>query len=564
MLGGDEARARRLSVIARNRKRKSCRWSANPFPRRLSGTILKRTMSFFSRDTYSVHGDEVFVRLLTPYTERITELCRIAEAALATPELLRQDFFTTLYAEASRIAELADSHGAQTNEKWFPFRESVAAVKLFASVTNEILHIRTGISRYQLLGDDEDLERSIDNVVTMMRTATVTACGTVLEQLQRCGLTVEAGEPKFIFNRSEPFVYRLPTDRKVRHIENVGETVVYLATRFLNLSEDGDVTEVVLQRDASSYEDSIPEPISEERLRLVEARFHNLQSMYDTYIFESDIEQQNGDLPILRGHITIIYHLFSVATSLAHYYIRHMSSLRRDSALRMHFAVAPKKIVMLLFEFPLRFAGLYLESAVQLCQAMIRSYSERTRIVVPIPNYRGFHVRPSTLIAKIVAHYGSPVTMHLKDQEYDAASPLELFRANEAINAVKRRRVADMLSKEVELQVTVPNDDGARTRELQLLFVRLMNEGSIVLYDSNLSFTDLQCSEEATLAEFASRYVVHLMSVAKMDIKSDVTVTFDGDSRALNDLRILAENGYGEDRMGNNIVLPKELAYLSR
>ncbi|MGM0675308.1 MAG: hypothetical protein ACQETQ_11485, partial [Spirochaetota bacterium] len=62
----------------------------------------------------------------------------------------------------------------------------------------------------------------------------------------------------------------------------------------------------------------------------------------------------------------------------------------------------------------------------------------------------------------------------------------------------------------------------------------------------------------------AARYVVHLMSIAKMDIKSDMTVTFAGDSRALHDLKILAENGYGEDHMGNNVVLPSELSYLSR
>jgi hypothetical protein len=195
---------------------------------------------------------------------------------------------------------------------------------------------------------------------------------------------------------------------------------------------------------------------------------------------------------------------------------------------------------------------------------MIRAYSERTTVEVPIPSYRGFHVRPSTLIARIVAHYGSPVTMWLGPEAYDASSSLELFRANEAINAMKRRRIADILDKDPELQVFMPSDRDKRTRELQLLFVRLMNEGSIVLYDSDLSFEDVQIEEEATLAEFAARYVVHLMSVAKMDIRSDLTVTFEGDSRALNDLRILAENGYGEDHMGNNIVLPDELSYLSR
>jgi hypothetical protein len=195
---------------------------------------------------------------------------------------------------------------------------------------------------------------------------------------------------------------------------------------------------------------------------------------------------------------------------------------------------------------------------------MIRDYSEQTSVEVPIPNYRGFHVRPSTLVSKIVAHYGSPVAMKLGNEEYNAGSSLDLFRANEAINAAKRRHIADMLNRQRDLQVSMPRDSSERTRELQLLFVRLMNEGSIVLYDAKLSFDDLQIEEEQTLAEFASRYVVHLMSVAKMDIRSDMTVTFVGDSRALNDLRILAENGYGEDDMGNNIVLPQELSYLSR
>ena len=54
------------------------------------------------------------------------------------------------------------------------------------------------------------------------------------------------------------------------------------------------------------------------------------------------------------------------------------------------------------------------------------------------------------------------------------------------------------------------------------------------------------------------------MSTAKLDIRSEITVRFSGDSRALKDLEILANNGYGEDALGNNIVLPEELSYLSR
>jgi hypothetical protein len=39
-------------------------------------------------------------------------------------------------------------------------------------------------------------------------------------------------------------------------------------------------------------------------------------------------------------------------------------------------------------------------------------------------------------------------------------------------------------------------------------------------------------------------------------------VTFMGDKRALHDLEILASVNYGEDHMGKDQPLPKELSYL--
>lgn len=519
---------------------------------------------FGKRATTTSSDDREFIIFIGQYTGPLAGLCSIAVGGSKTSEFPCREFLSRFHREATRIEELVDSFGGQTNEKWFPFRESIAAAKLFSTVAYEVIHILDGMSRYQLLGVDTALRGDTEAVVARMRDAITTLSDTILDQIDRCGL--DRADPPLDFKpcTDEVIDFRLHADRTVRHVDRVGETVVYLATQFLNLSEDGDVRDVLVERDDDQYDTAIPNPISEERLRLVAARFHNLQSLYDTYIFESDIEVQNEDLKFLRGHISLIFHLLNIATDLSHYYIRHMSSLRRDTFQRMRFPMTPEALRSLLFEYPLRYARIYLESAVHLCQAMIRTYSEQAEISVPIPNYRGFHVRPSTLIAKIVVHYGSPVTMKLNDQEYDAASPLDLFRANEAINAVKRRRVADMLSKDPELQVMIPSDSQTRTRELQLLFIRLMNEGNIVLYDADLSFDTIQCEEEATIAEFAARYVVHLMSVAKMDIKSDITVTFAGDSRALKDLKILAENGYGENRMGNNIVLPDELSYLSR
>ena len=47
--------------------------------------------------------------------------------------------------------------------------------------------------------------------------------------------------------------------------------------------------------------------------------------------------------------------------------------------------------------------------------------------------------------------------------------------------------------------------------------------------------------------------------------KENITeVQFEGDSRALNDIKILASVNYGEDSMGKDVPLPKELKYLRR
>ncbi len=503
---------------------------------------------------------QTVMKLTTP----VLGLCQFALKSKSNPAFPCRDFLSLLHQKTSRLQELVDSHGAQTNEQWFPFRESVAAAKNFSLVTYDILHIRNSLERYRLLALQDEFRLKTDGVIEAMKGAILTVAESIIAQSRRCNVYPADVPWDFQPCEADPFHYRLPVDRAVRHTDRIGDQVVYLATQFLNLSEDIDVKDVLSEREVESYNGCIPHPISEERMRIVKARFHNLQSMYDTYIFESDLEQQNEQLRYLRGHISIIYHLLSVGTDLVHFFIRHMSSLRRDTFQETRFPIEPRRLRDLVFEYPLQYAREYMESAVQLCQSMIQMYTEFASIDVSIPNYRGFHVRPSTLVARIVLHYGSAVMMYLGDEGYDAASPLELFRANEAINATKRRHIGEMLSKRPELQVPVPESHDELVRELQLLFVQLMNEGLIVMYDTDLSFDDLKAENEPTIADLASRFVRHFMSIAKMDIQSNITVRFEGDSRALKDLEILASNGYGEDRMGNNIVLPVELSYLSR
>ncbi len=507
---------------------------------------------------------EELEQIIAKRAEQLLGLCFFALRAGNRKEFPCREFLQKLYAESTTMEEMVDSYGAQRNEHWFSFRETIAAQKLFSSVNYNLLHISDATQRYKLLDIQADFAADTEKILGKLKKAVRVTSKNITDQAMQIGMIDDEVGTGFKRCDEPDITVRLPSDRKVRHVHKVGETVVYLSTQFLNLSEDRQVQEIVKARDGADYENLVPGVIDEEKCRLVEVGFHNLQSLYDTYIFESDIESQNRNLSYLRGHISVIYHLLEIATDLIHYYVRHMSKLSRSTSEQVSFPLSTKELLTIIFDYLLSYARLYMDSANHLCKTMIKSYSEEKSITVDIPNYRGFHVRPSTLISKIVAHYGSSVHMYLNGSEYNAGTPLELFRANEEINAMKRRFIADVLLKKQDLQRAVPDDWEKRRRELQMLFLEMMNKDEIMLYDIDLPFDEVDPIEGETMADLASRCIKHFLSLAKIDVNSCLSVVFEGDNRALNDLKLLAENGYGEDKYGNNIVLPEELSYLRR
>ena len=505
------------------------------------------------------------VAQLEKRSRNLYELCSFAMQKRGNEIFPCRNYLRDVYIEATGMEEFIDGCGAQKNELWYPFREAVAAVKMFSHLYYDLLHIEEATPYYSLLSIDGDFEGEIRENLCIIKETIYSSAETLIERAKACGLYKI--EPDVSYDpcmEEEPSI-RFPADRKTRHVEKPGKTVVYLATKVLNLAEEDDVREVLRIRNDDEYESHIPFRVNEEILRIVEARFHNLQSHYDTNIFESDIEYQDSNLKVLRGHISIIYHLLEIATHLAHYYERHMSGSRRMSDFEeLRTPLEREVLLRILFEFVLNYSTRYLDASGQLCREMIWSYAEQGTIEVPIPNYRGFHVRPSTLIAKIVAHYGSKVRMVLDEQEYDAGFSLDLFRANEAINAYKRRYIAGVIEKLDAREKLKKMKKNSLRKGLQMLFLELMNKNEIIVYDTNIQFDEISPIKDESLGELACRFIKHYMSISKLDVHSDLTVTFMGDNRVLLDLKSLAENGYGEDKYGNNIVLPKDLVYLRR
>ncbi len=528
-------------------------------------------------------SDQSFCSFLNRRMEKLMELAVYVNRSSAGDSCFTRPLLADLLSEATKIEELLDAYGAKHNRRWHPLRKVIAAIKLFSNVSYKLQHILHFLPEYRLLAIERDFPAATKRALQFICSILVASLGALIRKVGELGIRVP-GETlsKEIF-ADELLTGHLTSNRPNQKVASPEETVVHLATAFLNLAEDSKFIHDIGSGKVELYADWIPEPISEERLRNLEEMFHNLQSLYDTHISDSNVENLDRHLPVLRGHITVIYHLLETATSLVHYYERHIDGSTVKPGKSGSSLVDPSRLLDVLMNYSLCFASSYITRTRSLCHEMLRRYAVQGSITVTAPRYRGFHVRPSTLVAKIVNHYGSEVRMSLNGETYNAGVALDLFRANEKINAKKKRWLAGEISSLglhlrggrmflFQSDQPGPPDKDFDQDEIERLLPRLahdslrslFSQNKLVLYDRNLPLEDIKPLKDETAAEYVTRVLVQLFTTGKIDVIMDIEVTFTGDRRVLADINLLAENGYGEDDFGNNLPLPEKLSYLRK
>lgn len=506
-------------------------------------------------------SDERFREIIYPDLERFISLCRCLLQNGNGSYMYSPGFLCSLHDEATKGEDVLDSLGAKNNSVWFPFRETIAAAKLFSEILYIIIYKHLASYDRHHHHFSRDFKRAIDKTARIVNNTLKNMAESIDYFVGEFG-TMAAVDPErgCIFAPTGPQKGFLPRDRTGKEIPAPEKVVVQLASEFLNLGDNNQITNICTWIQTKEYSTVIPDIVSEKKLRELESSFHSLESQYDTYISETNLESVDETLPILQQNISVVYNLLNVGTQLCHFYERHMDlSVKNYVQL-----ISSNDLLDILINFCLAFAHQFIDETRKLCQEILRKYAEEDEIEVPIPHYRGFHVRPSTLIAKIVQHYGSKVTMILNENPYNAESPLELFRANEEINAYKRRRILRIIETLPQIQHKAKTPVKKYKPYLKDVFLELLERKSIVMYESRFSFDSISIDQHESFSEFVKRGITHNLAVGKIDIDVDLTVKFVGDKRVLHDIRIFAEGGYGEDKYGNNIVLPKELSYLRR
>jgi len=467
-----------------------------------------------------------------------------------------------LLSQAMQLEEFLDTYDAGKSCTWCNLRSLTAAFKLFADVGYELLHIRHRMPTYRLMPVAKDFAAATDQTLKFINSVLLTTAKEMVAKAEELNLKVPSGDQVAEVYRERQLRGHLPHDCRARRSESVAETVPLLATAFLNLASESEDVRAASRAKQDEYALCVAASLTEERLRSLEFRFHNLQSKYDTYVSGTEVEQKDPDLAVLRGHASVVFHLLKIATAFAHYYERHVN---KEPCIALPFAhrlITADALLSVLMNYSITFIDLYIGCTINVCQEMLKRYAEVGRIEVPIPKYRGFHVRPSTLIARLAWHYGSKVQMRLGDAEYDAGLPLDLFRANEAINAQKRRWLASEIARLELIPENAASEDV--TSVVRSTILSLAQRGKLIMYEQPLDIPEHSGKLEGTLLEKVISETGRLLALGKIDIETDMTAQFVGDKRVLSDIRLLAQYGYGEDNFGNNIALPEKLSYLRR
>lgn len=495
---------------------------------------------------------------------RSRHLLRIARACLPLrPEqcVLTRPLLGQVLAEASQIEELLDAYGARTNSRWYVFRVRIAALKNFSQAAYELLHVAHAAHGYNLHELAPVFLKETDDAIAYLSALLQGSLKAWYVEAQSLGLQVPPDDGLAL----EGFVEHLPPgmlprDRMRAHPETAQARVVTLATQFLHGTERASFLRVVSRAKPEDYASLIGDPVSEESLRGLEVRFHNLQSLYDTYVSDSSTETLDGQLPALRGHISAVLHLLRIGTIFVHFYERHIRPYRQSLFSTQDFPYGQEGFLKLIMGYSLGNSYRFLQMARNICREMLRRYAEIDSIEVPVPRFHGFHVRPSTLVAVIVGHYGSDVTMECGGMTYNAGVAMDFFRANEWINRQKRERVYEQLAGLPLAEIEKEFVD--RRQAVREVLIRLAERQAIVIHRHPLPLDSVSERRDVPFDEVLRSTIAALLAERKINIETDIMVRLTGDKRVLADIRILAEHGYGEDDSGNNVPLPLELGYL--
>ena len=359
-----------------------------------------------------------------------------------TPFTLTKKFFLTLATEAQLLEDMLDFHGAKNNDEWFLFREFCASTYHLSMAAYYHLHLLSRFSCTQCT--DRKVQPILKNslrVEEFFRTSLLKLSLPILKEAKKLKLPV----PKTPLDPSL-FHTTMTRDRLLYDIDDIDHDqqktyISKIASDFLKIAQDIEqlAFRCEAQKDVTLL---VPAHINETIIWQFENNLHNLQSIFDTYVVAGGYRHAKQVLLNFRKALSMVIHLFQIAGKLLHLYERHLLTATTKSAYqkvqkKLQKIILPDRLLNVAVRYGVGTACQIVLESRSLANDILNMYVETGEIEVPIPKNMGFHSRPSLMVARIVQHYGGTVTLCVGEDQFDAASVLDIQWAGGKIQKEK-------------------------------------------------------------------------------------------------------------------------------
>ncbi len=355
--------------------------------------------------------------------------------------IFTKKLYSKLVTTSKILEDFLDFHGAKKNREWVYYRELAATIQHLALACYSQRHILNRLMFYSLEEHQKKkFKKEAFNTLKILQNAIKKAGSSALQEAKRLNINVPQKGYQISFFPGISSTQQLDhniDDFNAR--DRQSENLTRIASEFLEVVKEFDQFAFYERYDLKKIHELVPEKINEVTIRRYEMVVHNIQSSFDSYVVNAESSSQHAQLDQLRSHFSIVFHILQVLGRLLHFYERHLydtgyKDVYKNVRTSLASLIDPDVLLDSAVNFCLFYAWKFLSSGKALASRILNENMETSLIEVTIPKDRGFHSRPSLLVAKIVQHYGGEVQMIVNGDVFDAASVLDIQWAGGKIN----------------------------------------------------------------------------------------------------------------------------------
>jgi len=358
----------------------------------------------------------------------------------------------TLMKELEEVETFLDDYGASQNKDFFYLRELIGSMRWINIALFHCLHISARISNYILQLNAEENEKFIKDLNENMLF--------YFKWLKKLGkeflkeaekLNIKLPDEKFSEIITLPKMQKkiLPPDLELSSERSSENQIYNFLIKFL---EGADNLNFFVCRKGIFQE------LTEESFEKFRSSFNQLESIYDTFIKKTEVEEKIKNFKSLRGYIATILHLLEIGKALIHFYERHSDEVRKyTTSIRITQIIDKKKIKESIKNFVLFYSLFFISKGKQICYKIFKSLGTDAEefiiqtFVLSIPSHRieDFHIRPIMPITQIANKYKLNTYLYFQRKKYNLKSAIEVAIAIPDIRDV-------LINEDVEIMIQGP------------------------------------------------------------------------------------------------------------